>query len=347
MLFNNIQNLRLNYESYEIICKKISIVIEHRDILIKYIILRGNMKNNFLIILGIFAVLTLTYSIAFSIAEHVSFLDSLYWTIITMTTIGYGDITPKTTYGRFLAMAIALTGIGVYSTLASLMINHIFDMNIAKFQGILSMKKKDHIVIIGWNEASKECLAELRANNIKDDVVIVSESPIYNHDYVVGELDDKEILKKAGIDKAKYVIISTNDDSKSILITLVTRQLNPKATIIVKCTKDDNFDLLRHSGADFVILSEGFAGRLLASSIFESSVVMFFEDTSTCKYGSDIFEIKWENEDMKFIDLFVKLKNEKNLTIIGILRDGKLTTNPDSNFVVKKGDVLVVIGVQK
>lgn len=295
---------------------------------------------------GIFAVLTIVYSIAFSIMEHVSFLDSLYWTIISMTTIGYGDITPQTTYGRFLAIAIALTGIGVYSTLASLMISYIVDTNIAKFQGLLSMKKKDHIVIIGWNEASKECLDELRANNIKEDVVIVSESSVYGHDYVMGELDDKEVLNKAGIDKAKYVIISTNDDSKTILITLIVRQLNPRATIIVKCIKDDNFDLLKHSGADFVILSEGFAGRLMASSIFESSVVMFFEDTSTCKYGSDIFEIKWDGGDTKFIDIFVNLKNDKNLTIIGILRDGELITNPKSDFMVKKDDVLVAIGIQ-
>jgi len=295
---------------------------------------------------GIFAVLTIVYSIAFSIMEHVSFLDSLYWTIISMTTIGYGDITPQTTYGRFLAIAIALTGIGVYSTLASLMISYIVDTNIAKFQGLLSMKKKDHIVIIGWNEASKECLDELRANNIKEDVVIVSESSVYGHDYVMGELDDKEVLNKAGIDKAKYVIISTNDDSKAILITLIVRQLNPRATIIVKCIKDDNFDLLKHSGADFVILSEGFAGRLMASSIFESSVVMFFEDTSTCKYGSDIFEIKWDGGDTKFIDIFVNLKNDKNLTIIGILRDGELITNPKSDFMVKKDDVLVAIGIQ-
>ncbi|WP_421078336.1 NAD-binding protein [Methanothermococcus sp. Ax23] len=304
------------------------------------------MKNSFLIMFGIFAVLTIVYSIAFSIMEHVSFLDSLYWTIISMTTIGYGDITPQTTYGRFLAIAIALTGIGVYSTLASLMISYIVDTNIAKFQGLLSMKKKDHIVIIGWNEASKECLDELRANNIKEDVVIVSESSVYGHDYVMGELDDKEVLNKAGIDKAKYVIISTNDDSKTILITLIVRQLNPRATIIVKCIKDDNFDLLKHSGADFVILSEGFAGRLMASSIFESSVVMFFEDTSTCKYGSDIFEIKWDGGDTKFIDIFVNLKNDKNLTIIGILRDGELITNPKSDFMVKKDDVLVAIGIQ-
>jgi voltage-gated potassium channel len=304
------------------------------------------MKNSFLIMFGIFAVLTIVYSIAFSIMEHVSFLDSLYWTIISMTTIGYGDITPQTTYGRFLAIAIALTGIGVYSTLASLMISYIVDTNIAKFQGLLSMKKKDHIVIIGWNEASKECLDELRANNIKEDVVIVSESSVYGHDYVMGELDDKEVLNKAGIDKAKYVIISTNDDSKAILITLIVRQLNPRATIIVKCIKDDNFDLLKHSGADFVILSEGFAGRLMASSIFESSVVMFFEDTSTCKYGSDIFEIKWDGGDTKFIDIFVNLKNDKNLTIIGILRDGELITNPKSDFMVKKDDVLVAIGIQ-
>ncbi len=303
------------------------------------------MKNS-LIIFIIFIVLTIIYSLSFSIMEHVSFLDGLYWTVISMTTIGYGDITPKTTYGRFLAIAIALTGIGVYSTLASLMINYIVDTNIARFQGLLSMKKKNHIVIIGWNEASKECLEELRANNIKEDVVIVSESSVYGYDYVMGELDNKEILNKAGIDKAKYVIISTNDDSKAILITLIVRQLNPSATIIVKCIKDDNFDLLKHSGADFVILSEGFAGRLMASSIFESSVVLFFEDASTSRYGNDIFEYRWTGEDVKFMDIFIKLKNDKNLTIIGILRDGNLISNPKSDFIVKKDDILVVIGVQ-
>ena len=106
-------------------------------------------------VVSIFALMTLIYTLAFQILEGKDVLTSLYWTVITMATIGYGDITPQTTTGKILAMMIAISGIAIYTAFASIIVDYITERNIKRIYGLYSVKEKEHIVIIGWNEATK------------------------------------------------------------------------------------------------------------------------------------------------------------------------------------------------
>ncbi len=289
----------------------------------------------------IFLTVTFLYTLAFEIVEGKDALTSLYWTVITMATIGYGDVTPQTTAGKVLAMLIAVSGIAIYTAFASIIVEHITEKNIKKIQGFLAVKNRNHVVIVGWNEATKEALRELKANGF--DVVVVSEKPI-DHRCVVGDVTDEETLKKAGVEKAKFVIVSTGDDSKNVLATLTVKKINPNAFVVAEALKAENVDLLKFAGANSVVLSMGFAGRLLASAVFEDSVVKFFEDVSASYYGNDVFEISAEGfEGMSVLDVMVKLKREYNYTLVGVVRD-KVIVNPSHDETIKKGDKLLVIG---
>ena len=293
-------------------------------------------------ILLIFVSTTLIYSTLFNVFEGGDILTSLYWTIITMATIGYGDITPKTTNGKILAMIIAVSGIAIYTAFASVIVDYITERNIKRIQGLMDVKEKDHIVIVGWNEATKETLKELKAN-IDCEVVVISDRPI-EHRCVVGDPTDEDTLKKTGIDRARFVIVSTGDDSKTVLTTLTVRKINPDVYIIAEALRSENVELLRFAGANSVILSEGFAGRLLASAVFEGSVVKFFEEVSTSYRGEDVFEIPANDlVDLSFLDAMIKLKGERNYILVGIVRENVLI-NPNPDEKIRKGDRLLVIG---
>ncbi len=295
-----------------------------------------------LIVVLIFIAITIIYTAAFQILEGKDILTSLYWTVITMATIGYGDVTPQTAGGRILAMLIAVSGIAIYTAFASIIVDYITERNIKRLQGVLAVKAKNHVVIVGWNEATKEALKEIKAN-VDCEIVVVSQHPI-DHKCVVGDPTDEEVLKKAGIDRARYVLISTGDDSKTVLATLIVRKLNPNAYIVAEAMRADDVELLRFAGANSVVLSMGFAGRLLASAVFEESVVRFFEDVSTTTHGEDVFEMSASDvAGMSVVDAMVKLKRERNLTLIGIVR-GEVIVNPDPEQKIEEGDRLLVIG---
>lgn len=293
-------------------------------------------------VVTIFALMTLIYTLAFQILEGKDFLTSLYWTVITMATIGYGDITPQTTTGKILAMMIAISGIAIYTAFASIIVDYITERNIKRIYGIYSVKEKEHIVIIGWNEATKEALKELKVN-VDYDIVVVSENPI-DQKCVVGDCTDEDVLKKAGVDRAKFIIISTGDDSKTILTTLIVKKINPNASIIAEALRAENVELMKFAGANSVVLSEGFAGRLLASAVFEDSVVKFFEEVSTSTYGEDIFEMDGKDfAGLTVLDSMIRLKKERNYVLVGIVRNG-VVINPKADKIIRNDDKLLVLG---
>jgi len=299
------------------------------------------LEKSFIVVL-VFVIVTISYAIAFQVIEGKDILTSFYWTVITMATIGYGDITPETTVGKILAMLMAVTGIAIYTAFASIIVEYITERNIKRFQGLLAVKERDHIVIIGWNEATKEALRELKAN-VDCEVVVVSDKPI-EHRCIVGDFTDEDVLKKAGVDKAKFVIVSTGDDSKTILTTLIVKKLNPNAFIIAEALRAENVELLKFAGAKSVVLSEGFAGRLLASAVFEEAVVRFFEEVSTSAYGEDVFEVPSNDfVGLNVLGAMIKLKRELNCIFIGIVRDTVLI-NPKPDEIIREGDRLLVIG---
>jgi voltage-gated potassium channel len=290
-----------------------------------------------------FLICTVTYTILFHVIENRDIITSLYWTVITMATIGYGDITPTTIAGKLLAMAMAITGIAIYTAFASVIVDHITEKNIRRLQGLDSVKINGHIIIVGWNEATMEALKELK-HNVDCEAVVISPHPI-EHKCVVGDPTDKETLIKAGVDKAKCMLISTGDDSKTILTILLAKKLNPNINIVAEAVKMESAELIRYAGADRVILSKGFAGRLLASAIFEESVVRFFEDVTTSSEGDDVFEIPAkEFAGKSILQAMIELKEKYNYILVGLVSNGEILINPSSDRIIKAEDRILVIG---
>ncbi len=290
-----------------------------------------------------FLICTVAYTLLFHLIENRDIITSLYWTVITMATIGYGDITPTTTAGKLLAMAMAISGIAIYTAFASVIVDHITEKNIRRLQGLDSVKINGHIIIVGWNEATMEALKELK-HNVDCEAVVISPHPI-EHKCVVGDPTDKETLIKASINKARCMLISTGDDSKTILTILLAKKLNPNINIVAEAVKMESAELIRFAGADRVILSKGFAGRLLASAIFEESVVRFFEDVTTSAEGDDVFEIPAKEVAGKSVlQAMIELKEKYNYLLVGLVSNGEILINPSSDRVIKAEDRILVIG---
>ncbi len=277
--------------------------------------------------------------ISFHYIEDASWLDSFYWIAITLSTVGYGDLTPKHPLMKILIFPIVLMGIFVFGSVAGMIVEE----QQARLRGLKRSGQKNHIVILGYNDASDATIDELIDKfeiTLVDDTLDINPRVGEIH-FIKGNPKKEDVLMKANISQAKSVIIALKEDSDTILATLAARNLTD-AKIIASISSMENIRRARTAGADVVVVVDALAGRFLASAVFEENVVKFFEDVSTGKEGYDIVETPAK----EYVGMQVKdilLKEYERKLLIGIVRDKKLQIKPKLDEVVKEDDKLLFI----
>jgi len=277
--------------------------------------------------------------IAFHYLENESWLNSFYWIAITLSTVGYGDFTPTHPLMKILVFPIVLIGIFVFGSIAGIIVEE----QQARIRGLKKSNQKNHIVILGYNDASDATIDELIDKyeiTLVDDAIDINPRIGEIH-FIKGNPKKEDILMKANISQAKSVIIALKEDSDTILATLAARNLTD-AKIIASISSMENIRRARAAGADIVVVVDALAGRFLASAVFEENVVKFFEDVSTGKEGYDIVEVMARGyAGMKIKD--VLLQEYENGLLIGIVKKGKLHIKPSLEMEISEDDKLLFI----
>ncbi|WP_342666385.1 potassium channel family protein [Palaeococcus ferrophilus] len=297
--------------------------------------------------------LALVVAALFSHFEGVDFYTAIYWAVITMSTIGYGDITPATPMGRAVAMFSAVVGISAFTALVSLIAEHFISASLRRMMGMHGVKYEDHYVIIGRGNSVITCLEELKSAMEKGEaeerpivVVVPTDEEKRRLDGVdvevlVGDPGVKETLKRAKVDRARYAVVALDNDSKAVFTTLLIKSLS-RAKVFVEVMLPENAELLRQAGADRVILGRAIAGRLLASSVFEPEVVDIIEDITTSFGNYDVALIPaGEFEGESFGKAFEVLYS-KGLYPLGYVGE-KIVLMPPMDDTIPQGSKLVVI----
>lgn len=222
---------------------------------------------------------------------EISFVDVVYFTMISITTTGYGDIAPVTERAR-LFDALVVTPIRVFVILLFLgttyhfVIRRVWDRWVmAGIQRTL----KNHVVIVGYGRSGSRAAQELIARGTKpDDIVAIDRAPealaaaeSCGVNVLQGDATRDETLAAAKVGDAQSVVVSAGRDDTSILITLTARHLSPKARISVTVEAEDNELLARQAGADTVINPTSFAGLLLAGACQGRHVTDYFSDLAS------------------------------------------------------------------
>ncbi|AFK21826.1 calcium-gated potassium channel protein [Pyrococcus sp. ST04] len=285
--------------------------------------------------------------------ENIDFFTALYWAVITMSTIGYGDITPTTEGGRVVAMIAAVAGISSFTALVSLIAEYFLTSSLRRMMGMHSVKFNDHYVVIGKGAGVKAFIEELisamdRGEVEKRGVVVIVESEEEKRqlnlpeevEVIVGDPTEEETLRRASIEKAKHVIITLENDSKSVFVTLKVKRLS-KAKIHVEALREESVPILKTAGAERVVLSRGLAGRLLASSIFEPEVVDVLEDLMASSTGHDLVIIEDRRIWNKTFKEAIEILSGKMLPI-GYVKE-RIKLAPPLDEIVPEGAKLICI----
>lgn len=275
-------------------------------------------------------------------------LDAFYYATVTMSTTGYGDITPVTDSARlvntlFITPARVLFLIVlVGTTLEVLAVRTRRDWRLARWRD----RVRNHIVVAGYGTKGRSAIRTLlRTGVAPESIVVVDPDPAMVAEAaeaglagVVGDATRSEVLLRAGVDRAREVVVAAQRDDTSVLITLTARQLNPRAGIHAAVRESENAPLLRQSGADHVITSSEAAGRLLGMTTSQPHVSEVMEDLLEQGAGLDLVERAVTAEEVG------RPVGAVREPAIAVVRDGRVLPYTDTACTaLAEGDRLIVV----
>ena len=279
---------------------------------------------------------------------EVGFVDSIYYTTVTLSTTGYGDIAPVTPEARMVnAFVITPARIAFLVLLIGTTLEVLASQGREMFRVARWRKHMgQHVVIVGYGTKGRSAVETL-VNNGQDReaIVVVDPSPVALQDahadglaVVTGDATRREVLRRAGVSDASHVIITTNRDDSNVLTTLTARQLNPEAWIVAAVREQENVPLMRQSGANSVITSSDAVGRLLGLSSLSPTLGSVMEDLLTYGEGLEVAE-----RDLLVTEVG---KQPQSLPdqVIAVVRDEKVYRYFDPVVTqLARGDRLIVV----
>ncbi|ASJ08167.1 calcium-gated potassium channel protein [Thermococcus siculi] len=312
-------------------------------------------RNRLIQIAVAVVLLAVLFAILFAYFEGVGLYTAFYWAIITMATIGYGDVTPQTGAGRAVAMVAAVAGISTFTALVSILAEYFISSSLRRMMGMHRVKYSGHCVVIGQGSSIPSCVDELLLAISSGEaelrpIVVVFPSEDERKkvelpeevEVLIGDPTNPETLERAHVKEASNVILALEDDSKSVFAVLMIKRTS-KARVLVEALNAESVELLKQAGADRVILSRSFAGRLLASAIFEPEVVDVIDDLTTALGRYDISVLLREDLwDLSYVEALRKLQSECGCFLLGYYTD-RPVLSPPLDEKIPHGAKLIVI----
>lgn len=297
----------------------------------------------------------------YMIIEKWSFIDALYMTIITLATVGFGEIHQVSVLGRVFTIGLILLGGGFFLFLMSDLIKFLVEGRIRHVFGrhkldIQIKKLENHYIICGYGRIGR-LLTHYLVQKYINVVIIEREescSPKLNKDgvlYLIGEATDEDLLTKAGIKRAKGIIAVTGTDAENVFLVLTAKQLNPGIFVVARAGRDSAKKTLAAAGADKVISPYDIGARRMAHAILRPTVIKFLE-MAFSDHATDIQieEIKVRPDSglcgVSLMDSGIRKK--MNLIIIAVQKkENKMVFNPGAKTILEAGDRLVAMGRAK
>ncbi|WP_244928655.1 potassium channel protein [Nocardioides sp. W7] len=278
----------------------------------------------------------------------VDLIDSIYYTTVTLSTTGYGDIAPVSERARLInAFIITPARIAFLVLLIGTTLEVLASQGREMFRVARWRKKMGHhVVVIGYGTKGRSAVQTLISNGLdRESVVIVDPSAVALQDahadglaVVTGDATRREVLRRAGVAESEQVIITTDSDASNVLATLTVRQLSPDAWIVAAVREQENAPLMRQSGANSVITSSDAVGRLLGLSSLSPTLGSVMEDLLTYGEGLEVAERELLVSEVG--------KQPQSLPdqVIAVVRDEKVYRYFDPVVtLLARGDRLVVV----
>lgn len=299
-------------------------------------------------------------TVGFVYLEGWSYFDAWYFTVIYLSTIGLGDLSPQTDAGRFFAVILAILGVGFVAFSIGQFSKIFVEMQVQKIFGRRKLEQSaknihDHYIVCGYGRIGKFICQELLKN--KHAIVVIDRDPLVvdqlRADYsdvhaLLGDATDESLLLEAGITRAKGLVTSTSHDAENVYIVLTARDLCPDLHLISVASDERAAEKIKRAGANSVVAPSRIGGDRIVQAILRPSVLDFID---LVVYDSEL-ELQMEQLEIRANSPLCNkslrnssIRQKYDVIILSIKStEGDMMFNPSPDYTFVEGDVLVAVG---
>jgi len=306
-----------------------------------------------------FAIVLLAGVVGYRLVVGMSMVDAVYMTVITVTTVGFGEVVPLGQNGRLLTIFLIAGGVSTVSYAALTAAEFVVEGHLGNFIERRRMDRRidqltDHVVVCGFGRVGRHLSDALERDGVAH---VVVESDAAKQDeveaadrlVVLGDATEESTLEEAGIDRARSLVACVNADADNVLVTLTARGLRPDIDVVARAKSDENERKLVRAGASRVILPASIGGRRIAMLLTRPTVSNFLDGLGAGGVDYTLEEVEVASggplAGTPLRDAGIRQRH--GCTVLAVRRaDGRLDTNPSATEALVSGDVLVVFGTE-
>lgn len=330
-------------------------------------------RPNYLRFIIIICVFILLYIGLLSILIHIEahdpnvkikdFGDALWFSIVTLTTVGYGDLYPVTFEGKLYGSIFLFASLGFYGVIIGQITNIMSSIKEHNKLGMNGTNFTNHVVVIGWSDFGKAVVDQLISagrsiaivTKDKDNIDIIHEYyPKKNVFTLFSDYNNFELLAKMNIKECSVVFVNLNDDTEKLVYVLNLKKHYENLKFVVTLDNANLKSTFHTAGVTYAVSKHEIASRLLASYIFEPDVAIYSEEIIAYPESDEDYDIKQFRvlhanpyKDKYYDKVFYDMKKEFNVVLIGIVKvngdERKLLKNPEETVIINEGDYLILI----
>jgi len=313
--------------------------------------------RRFALAVSLVALMTVVGAAGYRLIEHMSILDSIYMSVITISTVGFQEVKPLSPAGRLFTIGLIVTGVGSAIYLFTVIGELVVEGRLREFLGKSAMNRKihglnQHVIVCGYGRFGRAVVEELTRNTVP--MVVIESDPARQREldaagvlHVAGSALEDSVLADAGIGSARAIVVATGSDADNVYITLSAREKNSGILIYARGDSDAGLRRLKLAGADQVVAAYQWAGLRIAASILRPSVVDFLQLSVPGRESEvDLEEIRVSRASPAVGKTIAALERENpRLRIVAMKRnDQELEMIPAPETQIEADDLLVVIG---
>jgi voltage-gated potassium channel len=313
--------------------------------------------------IGILLFVMLVGVIGYMSIENWSFLDALYMTVITTSTVGFSEVNGLSPDGKYFTILLILSSFGTVAFAISSLTNSVIGGEYKKYLKDLKLYNKlarmeNHVIVSGFGRVGKQVVQDLLACDIS--VVIIDNNEISDENlknnpkiaYLQGDATNEDTLCSANIDKADFLITCLPKDTDNVYVVLTAKELNKKLNIIARATQQQAVSKLKSAGATHVVMPDAIGGSHMATIVASPDVIEFMDSIrAEGTEGVNVEAISFNEipSEFKFKKIkHLETKTQTGVTIIGFKTPkGEYIINPDCEIEIVPNSKLFVLGNSK
>jgi len=297
--------------------------------------------------------------VGYYLLEGFSFLEALYMSVITISTVGFSEVKPLTTGGKIFTIFYIILNLGIFAFVVSTISTYLFEGELQKIYsnfiiGREVKKMKNHVIVCGFGRNGLKAAEELSRSRkdfiiIEQDAERISFSKYKNFQFIKGDATLDEILIEAGIEKANTIITTLPKDSDNVFITLTARELNRSINIISRASEEKSEKKLIRAGANFVVMPDTLGGLHMAQIITKPYVIEFLdlmngvseENLSLHDFAYENFRDDCQKKSLRDLDI----RKKSGATVIAIKHPERgFIFNPNPDSLLGENEILIALG---